>query len=454
MIACEENVNTVADRALRPRRTVVIVSPHFPPSTLASVHRARHLAKHLPAAGWEPIVVCVDEAFHEERLDPALARLVPEPVQQVKTSALPSRLMRPLSVGDIGLRGYWPLARAVLGLAERRSVDAVLITGAPYYPMMIAGALKARGIPVVLDFQDPWVSRWGAAQPSPSKAGISHRLATWLEPRAIKAASFITSVSEVQNDELIERYRWLDATRMAAIPIGGDPDDFDALRSDNTRPSNELLAADRLNISFVGTYAERFAPVMRALFAGARRFRDCKPLLANRIRLNFIGTSARADGDRAFRVRPLAEAAGVADMVHEAPQRLPFLDALSVMAHSEGLLLVGSDEPHYTASRIYPALMSGRPYLSLYHAASSAHAVLRSAGGGIALSFSDEDELRRIEPEIAAGLRRLALDPSALGIADPAAYADMTARAVAQRFAEVFERVPRTHSHRISADRR
>jgi hypothetical protein len=56
-------------------RVAVIVSPFFPPSTLAGVHRARHLAKHLPAAGWQPIVLCVDEAGHEERLDPALAAL-------------------------------------------------------------------------------------------------------------------------------------------------------------------------------------------------------------------------------------------------------------------------------------------------------------------------------------------------------------------------------------------
>ena len=50
----------------------LIISPYFPPSTLAGVHRARHLAKYLPGAGWHPIVLCVDEAHHEQRLDPDL----------------------------------------------------------------------------------------------------------------------------------------------------------------------------------------------------------------------------------------------------------------------------------------------------------------------------------------------------------------------------------------------
>ena len=35
-------------------RRCLITSPHFPPSTVAGVHRARHLAKHLPAHGWAP----------------------------------------------------------------------------------------------------------------------------------------------------------------------------------------------------------------------------------------------------------------------------------------------------------------------------------------------------------------------------------------------------------------
>ena len=54
----------------------LIVSPHFPPSTLAGVHRARHLAKHLPAHGWEPVVIAVDPAQHVEAKDPKQRRLV------------------------------------------------------------------------------------------------------------------------------------------------------------------------------------------------------------------------------------------------------------------------------------------------------------------------------------------------------------------------------------------
>jgi Glycosyl transferase 4-like domain len=422
-------------------RSVIIVSPYFPPSTLAGVHRARHLAKHLPAAGWTPTVVCVDEAYHEEALDPALAALVPDTVEIVKTPAVPSFLTRPLAFGDISVRGWHHIKRAVERLADERSIDAALITGAPYYPMLLAKLLRRRGIPVILDFQDPWVSRWGQQQPALSKAGLSHRLAAWLEPRALHEASYVTSVSQKQNAELAQRYDWLDISRMAAIPIGGDPDDFEACRTGRAGIGDGILAPNRINLSFVGSYASRFEPVIRTLFEAARQLRAVHPEIARRIRLNFIGTSALPNGHSAYRIRPFAEQAGIGEMVHEVPQRLPYVEALAAMARSDGLLLIGSDEPHYTASRIYPALISGRPYLSLYHRASSAHTILSGAGGGITVSFADAEALTQLSPQLSDGLRRLAVDPASLGRAAPSAYAAYEARAIAQQFATVFEAV-------------
>ena len=419
-------------------RTVVIVSPYFPPSTLAGVHRARHLAKHLPAAGWTPIVLCVDETYHEQDLDPALAALVPEYVQIVKTTALPARLTRGLGFGDISLRAWCPLRRALIRLLETRPVGAVLITGSPFYPMLFAPSIKRRfGVPVVLDFQDPWVSAWGADQPLLSRAGLSHRLATVLEPRALRGSDFVISVSDTQNKEMAARYPWFDSSRMAGIPIGGDPDDFVALaRRPGSRRADVILSHRFTHLSYIGTFLPRAGPLVRTLFRAFARLRAAEPALAARVRLNFIGTSNQPNDDTTYRVRPLAEAEGVADAVREMPRRLPYMQALGALARSDGVLLIGSDEPHYTASKIYPALMSGRPFLSLFHRASSAHAILTAAGGGRAFAFATPEELAALEAPLADGLRTLAAAPESLGRVDPSAYAPYEARAIARRFAE------------------
>jgi hypothetical protein len=420
-------------------RTVIIVSPYFPPSTLAGVHRARHLAKHLPAAGWTPIVVCVDETYHEQDLDPALGALVPGQVLTVKTAALPARLTRALGFSDIGLRAWWPLRRALVRLLKTQPVGAVLITGFPFYPMIFAPFVKRHfGVPVVLDFQDPWVSAWGAAQPPLSRAGLAHRLATLLEPRALRGSGFIVSVSDIQNKEMAARYSWLDESRMAAIPIGGDRNDFAVLRASPGAGGWELERSF-VHLSYVGTFLPRAGPLVRSLFRAFARLRAAEPALAARVRLNFIGTSNQPRGGQPYCVRPIAEAEGVADSVRESPRRLPYMNALAILARSDGILLIGSDEPHYTASKIYPALMSGRPFLSLFHHASSAHEILASAGGGKAFAFTTPEELSELEAPLADALYTLAAVPESLGQVDPSAFASYDARAIARRFADIFD---------------
>lgn len=426
-------------------RSVVIVSPYFPPSTLAGGHRARHLAKHLGAVGWKPLVICVDEACHEERLDPLLAALVPKHVEVLKVSALPARLTRLAGFGEISLRAWPYLRRGLVGVLSTRRVEAVLITGSPYYPMLLGSLIKRRfGVPVVLDFQDPWVSAWGTKQSRLSKAGLSHALARMLEPVALRSADFVTSVSDIQNAEMAHRYPSLNAEHMAGIPIGGDPEDFAALREYAPDGSSEDLEPGLIHFSYVGTFLPRAEKIVATLFRSFRRLSDRAPDLALRIRLNFVGTSNNPAGTTDFRVRAIAEAEGVADSIREIPERIPYMRALRVLARSDGVLILGSDEPHYTASKIYPALMSGRPYLSLFHNASSSHAILSTAGGGRAIGFSSSNELKTLEPSIMEALETLALTPQSLGRINPSSYGPYEAKAIARRFADIFDSIART----------
>ena len=130
-------------------------------------------------------------------------------------------------------------------------------------------------------------------------------------------------------------------------------------------------------------------------------------------------------------------------MVREVPQRLPYLRALNWLVRSRGLLLIGSNEPHYTASKIYPALMADRPFVSLFNRASSAHSILSEAGGGEALAFDSPEELVSLVLQLTDALRTLALRPESFGKSDPRAYEAYTASAVANRFADIFNRLER-----------
>jgi len=386
-------------------------------------------------------VVCVDERHHEQRLDPALGRLVPEGTDVVRVGALPIRLTRMFGFGEIGLRGYAQLEAGLERVVLTRKPDVVMITGSPFYPMLLAGKIKRRfGLPVVLDFQDPWVSAWGAVQPRMTKAGMSHALATALEPRAVRHADFVTSVSQRQNEEFLQRYPWFAADNTAAIPIGGDPDDY-LCRPDELDRREVVLEDEMVNFVYVGTILPRAEAVVGKLFEGLAQLREAKPALAKRVRFTFVGTSNQPNGHASFRVAKLAEVNKVQSMVREAPQRVPYLEALELMTRADVVLMIGSDEPHYTASKIYPALLSGRPGLALFHRASSAFDVLSRCGGARVIGFETIEELAPRVGEIAAAIGQLALDPNSISKVEPLELRPYEADAVAQRFAETFEQV-------------
>lgn len=431
----------------RRQKRVCCISLNFPPSTIASVHRTRHLAKHLANYGWQPTIVCVDERDLNEVLDWKLSDLVPSGTAVRKIRGIPLSLARMLGFTDLGLRSYWALRREMKGQLQSNCYDVIFITGWPFYQMLLGGHLKQQyGIPIVLDFQDPWVSALGAMQPLLSKAGLSHLLATLLEPRALRAADFVTSVSEVQNAEMAARYPWLHKDLMSAIPIGCDQEDFEAMRLSPPQEDGFRLNPEFINLSYVGAFLPKSKALVRKCFRAFARLRDREPELATRIRFHFVGTSNQSNDRDTLSILPIADAEGVADAVQEIPQRLSYVRALRWIVESDGLLLIGSDEPHYTASKIYPALMSGRPYLSLFHGASSAHAILTTAGGGRTLAFTTREELDALEEPLAEGLKALALHPDSLGVADPAMYAPYEAGVIAGRFASIFDRLAMAHS--------
>jgi hypothetical protein len=421
-------------------RTAIIISAYFPPSTLAGVHRARHLAKHLPAAGWRPVILCVDESQHEERLDAELARMLPKGLDIVKVGAWPASMTRRAGIGDIGVRAF-PHLRAGLREAIRAyDPDVALFTGGPFYPMLLARMVKKQfALPVVLDFQDPWVSRWGEEQSLFSKSGLSHALAQKLEPIAVRSADFITSVSETQNAQLLERYPSLGKSRMAALPIGGDPDDYDFLRARSNSHSEVRLPVGAINFTYVGTFMPRSGPVVEQLFRAVAKLKSADPVLAARLKFNFIGTSNQPNRFGGYMVRPIAEVLNVVDLVSETPQRVRYLEALSLLANSNFILLLGSDEPHYTASKIYPALLSGRPSLAVFHKYSSAYDILSKCGGAKILGFENAGELSALSENLVQALRDLALRPETVGSVQKSFLAPYEASNIARQFAMIFE---------------
>jgi len=365
-------------------RRVLMVSPHFPPDSSAASHRVRLLAPHLPAAGWRPTVVTVETTGYEGRLDPELASLVPDSIEVVRARTWSAEWTRRVGIGDLGLRAFVGLRHACRTLLANERFDALFITVYPVYPALLGPHLKSEfGVPFVLDYQDPWVGEWGRTvgggrDGTPDlKSRASRQLGEWLEPHAVQAADALCAVSQGTIDGIRTRIPSSAALPHDVIPLGFEPADFERVHSRSTFGTRFDDADGLVHLSYVGTLLPTGIDTLRLLLTSLARARERHPL-SQRLRLHFFGTSNQSSADR-LRVMPVAVECGVEAVVSEEPARLDYLDALSILARSDAILLLGSSETHYTASKLGPALLSKRPLLALYNESSSVVSILAAA---------------------------------------------------------------------------
>jgi ABC-type arginine transport system ATPase subunit len=179
------------------------------------------------------------------------------------------------------------------------------------------------------------------------------------------------------------------------------------------------------------------------LLRGLERARRDDPA-ASRLRLHFFGTSNQSRSAE-HRVLPIARECGVDAAVTEAPGRLDYLDALSVLTSASAVLLLGSSESHYTASKLYPALLSQRRIFALFHQQSSVVSILRAAGSEPAVrivTYGDGILDPSLTAAVASHLRALAAGGAA-ATADLSLERvdDMSARRLAARLCAIFDGV-------------
>jgi len=425
-----------------------MISPHFPPDSSAGTHRVRLLAPHLEGYGWEPTVLTVAGQDYEGRIDPELASLVPASLSVVRSRALSPRWTRPLGFGDLGLRALPGLRRSARRLFEQRAFDAVFITIYPTYPAVLGPMLKRRfGVPFVLDYQDPWVGAWGREVGGGTggavdvKSRSTRALAGRLEPRVLRAADGVTAVSARTYEDACAR-TGATPRAVAEIPIGWDAADLDALARRGDRP--RLIPEDgRVNICYTGTLLPLGVATLRAVLAAARASIDRDPRLADRLRFYFFGTSNQSTGGEA-RVLPHARELGVEHLVREYPARLDYLDALDALRQASALLLMGSTEPHYTPSKVFPALLANRPLLAVYHDQSPVIEMLRAAAPPPAarvVTYNDGGPADTVVACIASAMLGLISSAGEPVHINRGALEPWSARALAGRLAAVCDRI-------------
>lgn len=436
-------------------KRVLIIGSDFVPSSLPPATRIRFFARHLPEFGWKPIILTTDPEHYESPTDPDSENLLPPYLEVIRTRAFSAKWTRKFGVGDIGIRSLWYHWQALNHICKERKIDLIFIPVPPYVPMVLARLAYQRfRIPYVVDYIDPWVTEYYWKLPKrqrPPKWAFSYALSRVLEPFALKRVSHITGVSKGTTESVTARYSWLSAGEATEIPYGGELDDFEYIRQ---HPRQNQIFDRRdglLHLSYVGACIPSMYATVRALFQAMRLGLTETPELFSRVRLHFVGTSYSPNGPSQHGVLALAREADVDAYVDEHPERIAYLESLQVMLDSHALFLLGSEEPHYTASKVFPYILAHRPLLAVFHEASNVVAILRDTGVADAITFNFKSSPATRVEEILEALERILFLPAASQVQTRrVGFEPYTTRAMAGRLASCFDQSTHHRTLRIS----
>lgn len=431
-------------------RKVLMIVYYYPPLGGIGGMRTLRLARLLPTLGWEPLVLTVSEntlavigceaaegdlegvrvfrtfnpdlAFRFKRL---AGFDVSVPVEEGGAAGrsvpgLKARLARGISdwtgIPDRFVDWYpFALWRAVQ-ICRQFAPEVVFTCAPPNTCHLVAASVKRRAsVPWVADMRDPWID-WFYS-PGYSLPG---RVNSWLERKTLGHADIVTAVTEPIAEDI---------ERRLSIPVRHVPNSYDERLLDSAEP----VAGAGLNILYAGSlfYPRRDPrPVFRALRLLREQGRDITP-----VRIQFAGNDVGIAQDvaREEGVEANVEVLGLLTP-GEAIAREKGADALLYMqnfnADPSASKVILTEGP---TGKLLEYIGAGRPLLALMPSKGSAASLIAETGGDIAMSVEDvRDVLGRWLDEFA---RTGGLTSSAR----PEAIASYSSRAMAERFASIFE---------------
>lgn len=375
--------------------TILIIYPHFPPSNLAGVHRPRLFAQHLPVFGWNPIILTVHEKYYEEVLDFNLEKLLPSTLRIEKVSAFSTGTFR--VIGDLGLRAFFQLYKKAKQLLQTEKIDFVYIPIPSFYCALLGRWLHhSTGVKYGIDYIDPWVHEFPGSDKIFSRHWWSTKLAKLLEPIAVKNVALITGVATGYYAKVLQRNPHLEKSAVCgAMPYGGEQADHDLLKQLNLNPYL-FCKTNKISLVYAGAMLPKAFGPLEAIFKSMQSH----PQIFGELEFHFIGTGKNTNDPDGYNIKPLAEKYGLwQTIVFEYPKRISYLDVLMHLDAADGIFILGSTEPHYTPSKTYQGILSGKPILAVLHNQSTAVTVLKQSGGGLVLGFDGEHQLNLIETD-------------------------------------------------------
>jgi len=364
-------------------RRLLIISPYFPPINAADAQRVRMSLPYFKELGWEAEIVTVLPVYTNFPVDELLVQSVPADTRLHFVKAMDQNFTGRFGLGSVALRSLPYYRTKVDQLLSQQKFDLIYFS-TTQFPVCILGPYwkKKYKVPFVIDMQDPWYSDYYKERPKserPPKYWFSGRLNKFMENITMKQVDGLISVSENYIAQLQRRYPETAAIPTSVITFGAFEPDI-AIAKNNSATFRNILTPGFKNLVYIGRGGKDMYAALSPLFKTLAKGIEEHPELFRRLKLYFIGTSYAAPGEGTPTISPLANTYKVQDQVVEITDRISYYDTLNILLHADALLIPGSDDPAYTASKIFPYLSVNKPLLALIHPQSPAWQVFDDYG--------------------------------------------------------------------------
>lgn len=359
--------------------------------------------------GWEPVVLAVEPDCSENARDDTLLETIPDDVPVHRVRALPVKLSRRVGVGSLALRSLPYLRRKGNDLLSKERFDLVFFSSS-LFPVMSLGPTwrKRHGVPYVLDFQDPWRSVDYIGKPHNPPGGklkhsLSDLLGRILEPGVVANAAHMVVVSPAYPELLRERYPLLKDGFFTVVPFAAAESDFASAKTSTIQHDVFDPKDGRIHWVYAGVAGSILEKSLRAFFTALELKLREDHTLKDQLRIHFVGTEY-VNGARARKqVEPMALEFGLAGIVDESTDRLPFLTTLKLLEDADALLIFGSADPSYTASKVFPYILARKPLLVIAHEKSTLGDIVRRTRAGTVISFDGNDPVGNLANRVYEG---------------------------------------------------
>lgn len=366
---------------------VLCVSPRFAPVNAADSHRLRLLLPYFARLGWEAEVLAVEPADIPAPADPWLAARLPANVPVHRVRARPRNEWALNGLGQRSFRAFYLKGSALM---REKHFDLVFFSTTDFLLHALGPLWRRRfGVPFCMDYQDPWINdyyRLNRRVKPPGghlKFALADRLHRVVERAVVRRCNGFLAVSSAYLEMLDVRYGPAVARQprlVAAFPAQPDEQTHSLLDEAAMGRSPKVWR-------YVGRGGDDLALSATAFFDAWRLAIDRGLLGADAVRFEAIGTSYDPSPVVAQTIAPHAQAAGLTAQVMEQTSRVGYSEMLTLLAQSDALVVFGSDDPAYTASKIYPYLLADKPLLAIFRQESSVVGLLKAVGGGTCVSF-------------------------------------------------------------------